>query len=35
MGQYIQAGICNRINVSKREMEQNRVNFEELKEGLA
>lgn len=35
MGEYIQAGICNRINVSKREMEQNRVNFEELKEGLA
>ena len=35
MGQYIQAGICNRIKVSKREMEQNRVNFEEFKEGLA
>lgn len=35
MGQYIQAGICNRIKVSKREMEENRVNFEEFKEGLA
>ncbi|OOM09415.1 hypothetical protein [Clostridium saccharobutylicum] len=35
MGQYIQAGICHRIKVSKREMEQNRVNFEEFKEGLA
>ncbi|WP_160691688.1 hypothetical protein [Clostridium sp. C2-6-12] len=35
MGQYIQAGICHRIKVSKIEMEQNRVNFEELKEGFA
>lgn len=35
MGEYIQAGICNRINVSKREMEENRVNFQEFKEGLA
>jgi hypothetical protein len=35
MGQYIQAGICNRITVIKREMEQNQVNFEEFKEALA
>lgn len=35
MGQYIQAGISNRIKVSKREMEQNRVNLEEFKEGLS
>lgn len=35
MGQYIQAGICNRIKVSKREMEENRVDFEDFKEGLA
>lgn len=34
MGQYIQAGICHGIMVRKKEMEQNRVTFEEFKEGL-
>lgn len=34
MGQYIQAGICNKIKVSKREIESNRVSYEEFIEEL-
>ena len=35
MGQYVQAGICYRIKVSKREIERNKVTYEEAIEGLA
>lgn len=34
MGEYVQAGICYRIKVSKREMERNKVTYEEAIEGL-
>ena len=35
MGQYIQAGICCRVKVSKKEMERNKVSYENVVEGLA
>ncbi|WP_297424645.1 hypothetical protein [Clostridium sp.] len=35
MGQYIQAGICYRIKISKEEMKRSKVSYEEIIEGLA
>jgi len=35
MGQYIQAGICYRVKVSRAEMERSKVSYEEIIEGLA
>lgn len=34
MGEYVQAGICYRIKVSKREMERSKVSYQEAIEGL-
>lgn len=34
MGQYIQAGICYRIKVSKREMELSKVSYDDIIEAL-
>lgn len=34
MGEYVQAGICYRIKVSKIEIEHNKVTYEEAIEGV-
>lgn len=34
MGQYIQAGICYRIKVSKREMESGKVSYDDIIETI-
>lgn len=35
MGQYIQAGICYRIKVSKIEMERSKVSYEDIRKALS
>lgn len=34
MGEYIQEGLCYRVKVSKTRMENNKINYEEIMEGL-